>query len=114
MKVAAYCKVNLYLKVLDQRPDGYHDLITVFQTVSLCDALEFIYESDDEGVSLSLSPTSSITVPVDDTNLVIKSLKFLKSYADRGVKGVKIRLDKRIPVGAGLGGGSADAAATLV
>jgi 4-diphosphocytidyl-2-C-methyl-D-erythritol kinase len=114
MKVAAYCKVNLYLKVLDQRPDGYHELVTVFQTVSLFDTLEFFYESDGEDLSLSLAPTSSIKVPVDNTNLVIKSLKFLKRYADRDVKSVKIRLDKQIPVGAGLGGGSADAAAALV
>lgn len=113
MKVVAraHAKINLDLRVLGTRPDGFHELRTVFQAIALCDTLEcmpregpFLIECDAAGV------------PLDASNLVWKAAQALWSAARRpgSIKDVVIRLHKRIPLQAGLGGGSADAAATLV
>ncbi|MCD6385871.1 4-(cytidine 5'-diphospho)-2-C-methyl-D-erythritol kinase [Candidatus Sumerlaeota bacterium] len=118
MLVKAYAKINLYLRVLGRRPDGYHNITTIYQTVDLADRLEFTFTSPDDSSLhsplLSLSPDSSFDVPTDESNLIIIAVKFLEKYADTKCKGLKIMLSKQIPIGAGLGGGSADAAATLV
>ena len=106
MKFKAPAKINLYLEVIRRRKDGYHDIETIMQTVSLFDELCFSRRS--EGVSLKCSkPELS-----GENNLVFKAAKLL---IDRlKVKtGVNIILKKRIPSGAGLGGGSSDAAAAL-
>ena len=101
----AYAKVNLTLEILGKRRDGYHDLLSVMQTVNLFD-------------TVTLSKADSIVVECDDSdidaddNLATKAAIELKKRA--GVsEGAKISVAKRIPVSAGLGGGSADAAATL-
>ena len=101
----AYAKVNLTLEILGKRRDGYHDLLSVMQTVNLFD-------------TVTLSKADSIAVECDDSdidaddNLATKAAIELKKRA--GVsEGAKISVAKRIPVSAGLGGGSADAAATL-
>jgi 4-diphosphocytidyl-2-C-methyl-D-erythritol kinase len=103
----ASAKVNLSLEVLGKRPDGYHELATVLQAVDLSDRLTF-----EEADSLVLE-TSASGVPTDDTNLVLRAASLLRDVAavDRGAR---IILEKRIPVAAGLGGGSSDAAATLL
>ena len=107
MSLTAAAKVNLALEILGKRADGYHELATVMQTVDLADRL--ILEDADELALTSSSPD----VPVDESNLAMRAAVALRDAA--GVEhGVRIRLDKRIPVAAGLGGGSSDAAAVLL
>lgn len=103
----AAAKVNLALEVLGKRPDGYHEIVTVLQAVDLSDRLVL---EDAEVLELSASAPD---VPTDGTNLALRAARALREAA--GVaRGVRITLDKRIPVAAGLGGGSTDAAAALV
>jgi 4-diphosphocytidyl-2-C-methyl-D-erythritol kinase len=102
------CKVNLLLNILGKRPDGFHELETVMQPVNLCDDLTF--ERAQSGIALSCSDKS---LPVDGGNLVFRAAeKFFSAAAISG--GVKIHLEKRIPLAAGLGGGSGNAATTLL
>ena len=101
----AYAKLNLTLEVIRKRTDGYHDLATILQTVDLHDTLEF---SPGEGIELECSDASIL----DNDNLVIRSAEAIQKFAGTD-QGAIISLHKRIPVSAGLGGGSADAAATL-
>jgi 4-diphosphocytidyl-2-C-methyl-D-erythritol kinase len=99
-------KVNLVLEVLGKRPDGYHELSTVMQAVDLFDRLTV------ETAGTITLETSEAALPTDDRNLVVRAARLLRETA--GVDaGARIVLDKRIPVAAGLGGGSSDAAATL-
>ena len=98
MEVRAHAKINWALRVTGKRADGYHDIETVFQTISLHDTLMF---SASDRLTLTCDDP---TIPIDDTNLVMR--------AARG-HNVAIALHKRIPAGGGLGGGSSDAAATL-
>lgn len=100
-------KVNLTLEVLGKRADGYHEIATVMQAVGLSDRL-VLEEADD--VELRVSAPD---VPADDGNLVVRAARALRAAAGTS-RGARLALDKRIPVAAGLGGGSADAAATLV
>lgn len=103
----AAAKINLTLEVLGRRTDGYHEIATVMQTVDLSDRL--VVEDADV---LELRTTAS-DVPTDGTNLALRAAAALRDGA--GVsRGARITLEKRIPVAAGLGGGSADAAAVLV
>jgi 4-diphosphocytidyl-2-C-methyl-D-erythritol kinase len=104
--VQASAKVNLALDVLGKRPDGYHEIATVMQTVDLFDRL--ILEA---APTLSLE-TDDPALPTDERNLIVRAAMLVREGA--GVRsGARIRLRKRIPVAAGLGGGSSDAAATL-
>jgi 4-diphosphocytidyl-2-C-methyl-D-erythritol kinase len=113
------CKINLFLEVLGKRPDGYHDLDTVMLGVDLCDELT-LRAQPQPAIELTLEETSAIlpdpstpSIPTDDRNLVVRALKRLQ--ASLGIQqGARVTLTKRIPVQAGLGGGSADAAAALV
>lgn len=99
-------KVNLALEVLGKRDDGYHELATVLQAVDLFDRLTV--ETADS-IRLEIDDPA---LPTDEGNLVVRAVKLLQK--ETGVEaGARIRLDKRIPVAAGLGGGSSDAAATL-
>lgn len=104
LKVAA--KINPFLQIVAERPDGYHDLRLVFQSVGIWDYLE-------------LSPSPDITLvcdhphlPTDRSNLALKAAYLLQSKFPG--QGVNIKLTKQIPIGAGLGGGSADCAGVLV
>ena len=99
-------KVNLALEVLGKRDDGYHEIATVMQAVDLCDRLTV--ETAD---TLSLV-VSDPALPTDDGNLIVRAAARLGEAAG-ATKGARITLDKHIPVAAGLGGGSSDAAATL-
>jgi 4-diphosphocytidyl-2-C-methyl-D-erythritol kinase len=102
------CKVNLLLNILGRRADGFHQLETVMQPVNVCDELAF--ERGAHGVQLSCSDT---TLPVDARNLVFRAAaNFLAAAKISG--GVKIQLEKKIPLAAGLGGGSGNAATTLL
>lgn len=107
ISLKAPAKINLFLEVLGKRNDGYHELETVMQEIDLVDSLEF--EEIDEGIKLECENSS---IPLNENNLVYKAAELV--LRECGIKkGVAIRLEKRIPVGAGLGGGSSDAAATL-
>lgn len=106
--VLAPAKINLFLRVLRSRPDGYHDIETIFQAIDLYD--ELILERT-EGPSI-------IEVPgfpglETDANLVVKAREWIERYEGRSLS-VRMRLAKRIPMAAGLGGGSSDAAAALM
>src|SRR5256885_14128979 len=102
----AAAKVNLVLEVLGKRGDGYHELVTVMQAVDLSDRVTL----EDADV---LELTSSPGVPADGSNLALRAATALREAA--GVtRGARITLDKRIPVAAGLGGGSTDAAGVLL
>ncbi len=107
MEIQAHGKVNLYLDVLGRRPDGFTNIETVFQTVSLHDTLTF--ELQNTGASLTCSDPS---LEVDPSNLVLRAAALLRSRTGCD-KGVRIHLEKCIPVAGGMAGGSVDAAATL-
>jgi 4-diphosphocytidyl-2-C-methyl-D-erythritol kinase len=101
-------KVNLLLNILGKRPDGFHELETVMQPVRLCDRLTF----ERRGATVELS-CSDATLPVDSDNLVHRAATGFLQAAKTG-DGVRIHLEKRIPRAAGLGGGSGNAATTLL
>ena len=103
----APAKLNLFLHIIGRRPDGYHNLQTLFQFLDYGDQLTFT--ALDEGVELV---TDLAGVPVAD-NLVMKAIRLLQQ-ASGCRSGVRIVLDKRLPMGAGLGGGSSDAATALL
>lgn len=107
LKYKAYAKVNLALEVLGLRPDGYHEVQTVLQTVSLADELTFQLA---EGLSVS---TDHPAVPNDERNLVLRAGQALQQKFGLH-RGARVAIKKRIPVGGGLGGGSSDAACALV
>ncbi len=106
-RVGALAKINLDLRVLEKRPDGYHELRTIFHTISLADSLE-----------IAFTPGGQTTVELQDAlgipdNLAGRAARLaLEAMGARGH--VRMRLAKRIPMGAGLGGGSSDAAAVLL
>jgi 4-diphosphocytidyl-2-C-methyl-D-erythritol kinase len=108
MRYRSYAKINLYLDVLDRRPDGFTNIETVFQTVSLYDELEF--EPAQPGIALTCTNPD---LPTDERNLVYRAAELLRGFAGDAA-GVRITLRKRIPVAAGLAGGSGNAAATLL
>ncbi|QUB76296.1 MULTISPECIES: 4-(cytidine 5'-diphospho)-2-C-methyl-D-erythritol kinase [Prevotella] len=104
------CKINLGLNIVAKRPDGYHDLETVFYPVPLCDALE-IKKMDDEFPSptpIDLKITGNVVECNESKNLVVKAYRLLAQ--DYKLPRIHAHLVKRIPTQAGLGGGSADAA----
>lgn len=106
IRVTAYAKVNFYLEITGKRPDGYHLLDTLFQTISLGDRLT-VKAAD----SLVLT-CSDPSLPTGDDNLVMRAAVRLRDYLKES-RGAAIHLEKRVPMGAGLGGGSSDAAAVL-
>lgn len=105
----AYAKLNLTLDVLGKREDGYHDLCSVMQTVSLCDEIEI---DMDTGKPWRLACDAE-GIPCDARNLAWKAAKVYCEEMGKDPKGLEIRIRKRIPSQAGMGGGSADAAAVL-
>ena len=102
MHVLSCAKINWSLRITGKRPDGFHELETVFQAISLCDELTF---REAERLSLTCDDPS---IPVDDSNLVLRAARAVEAGP------VAIELRKRIPAGGGLGGGSSNAAATLL
>jgi 4-diphosphocytidyl-2-C-methyl-D-erythritol kinase len=112
IRIPAYAKVNLRLEVLGKRADGYHELRTVFQTVSLHDTLEF-RSSRRPGIALEIQGNESLAKEAVEKNLVYRAVDALRRES-RIRPGVEITLQKEIPAGRGLGGGSSDAAAALL
>jgi 4-diphosphocytidyl-2-C-methyl-D-erythritol kinase len=108
INVPAFAKINLGLRVHGRRLDGYHEISTVFQTITLRDTLSFQATTDGK-LGLVCSDPS---IPADDSNLVLRAASALRERY--GVSdGARVELEKLIPAGGGLGGGSADAAVTL-
>lgn len=105
----AFAKVNLTLDVLGKRPDGYHDLKSVMQTLSIRDDIEIDVDTGKPWKLLCTDPA----VPADERNLAWKAAKVYFEATDKETSGLEIRITKRIPMEAGLGGGSADAGAVL-
>jgi 4-diphosphocytidyl-2-C-methyl-D-erythritol kinase len=108
----APAKLNLYLRVLGRRPDGFHDLDTLIVPLSLADRVTVV--SPDEGaIRVGVTGAASSGVPADQANLAGRAVEALRQALGRPDFGARIDIEKRIPIGAGLGGGSADAAAVL-
>ena len=107
ISLKAPAKVNLFLEILGKRDDGFHEIETIMQEIDLADSLQF--EETQEGVTLECNDKN---IPANQDNLVCKAANLI--LEECGIrKGVIINLEKNIPVGAGLGGGSSDAATTL-
>ncbi|NTU59157.1 MAG: 4-(cytidine 5'-diphospho)-2-C-methyl-D-erythritol kinase [Chlorobiaceae bacterium] len=106
LSVKACAKINLGLLITGRRPDGYHTLETVFAPIEWHDTIDFTVS---DGIDMECT---NMELPVDDSNLCIRAARALKEFAGADA-GVSIRLVKQVPFGAGLGGGSSDAAATL-
>ena len=109
LRLESPAKVNLRLEILKKREDGYHEIRTVLQKISLHDTIFF---SLTEGNKISIT-TDHPNLPVGGSNLAYKAAQTILSYSDYR-KGISIHIDKRIPLGAGLGGGSSNAATTLM
>lgn len=109
VRVSAPAKVNLILRVLDRRSDGYHNLWSLMHTVGVEDDLQIRLRPDSAGIRLHCDDP---VLPTDGRNLVVRAAGVMLERAGLSV-GLDMRLVKRIPVSAGLGGGSSDAAATM-
>ena len=109
--MSAHAKVNLFLRVLGNRDDGYHEIETVLVPISLADHVSV---EPADALTVSLTGPVAAEVPKDDANLALRAARVLAAEAGGDASGARITIDKTIPVAAGLGGGSADAAATLL
>lgn len=106
-QIKAYAKVNLGLDVVRRLPNGYHQVKMVMQSVDLCD--ELLLEKTESGIFLT---TDSDVLPMDENNLIYKAARLMRETY--GLKeGIRIHLHKRIPIAAGMAGGSTDAAAAM-
>lgn len=105
----AYAKINISLDVTGKRPDGYHDMLMVMQSVTLCDELSLTLS--DDGVCRAECDLRF--VPSDERNLAVKAAMLFFEHCGMSETGVRIVMRKHIPVGAGMAGGSSDAAAVL-
>jgi 4-diphosphocytidyl-2-C-methyl-D-erythritol kinase len=112
VRIPAFAKINLRLDILGRRPDGYHELRTIFQTVSLRDDLR-LRASRRPGISLSIQGNTILSQEPFEKNLVYRAVDALR-HELKIRPGVEIQLQKTIPAGRGLGGGSSDAAAALL
>jgi 4-diphosphocytidyl-2-C-methyl-D-erythritol kinase len=107
--IEAPCKINLHLKVGDKRPDGFHNLESIFACLAFSDSLSFEIAGKDGNCSFEMIGGN---IP-PEKNLVFRAVSLFREKSGFN-KGLRIYLDKRIPVGAGLGGGSSDAASSLL
>lgn len=104
----AYGKINLSLDVLGRRENGYHEVSMIMQTVGIYDTIS-LSKIDGDGIRLTASTKE---LPLDDNNIVYKAIRLIKE--EYGIEtGVSVHIEKQLPIAAGMGGGSADAAATL-
>jgi 4-diphosphocytidyl-2-C-methyl-D-erythritol kinase len=112
VRIPAFAKINLRLEILGRRPDGYHELRTIFQTVSLHDELK-LRRSKSPGILLRVDGNAALSKEPVEKNLVYRAVAAVRAeLKDEG--GVEIELKKKIPAGRGLGGGSSDAAAAML
>lgn len=112
IRVPAYAKVNLRLEILGKRADGFHELRTIFQTISLYDEIR-LRLSRKPGISLSIQGNQTLAAEPERKNLVYRAVEAVRRDTKRK-PGVEIELWKAIPAGRGLGGGSSDAAAAML
>jgi len=111
IKIPSYAKINLILRILGKRPDGYHTLQTVLQTIDLQDQLTFEFEAATTfDINLKLSDPQ---IPSDESNLIHRACQAFHKIHPLKHR-VNIKVEKRIPIQSGLGGGSSNAAATLI
>jgi len=111
VRLPAFAKINLCLHVLGRRSDGYHELRTIFQAISLHDTLDLSFSPS--GPDRIVLETNDPSLPLGPENLVYRAVEAIRQ--ELGIKGViRVGLEKRIPVARGLGGGSSDAAAALI
>jgi 4-diphosphocytidyl-2-C-methyl-D-erythritol kinase len=112
----AYGKLNLYLDVLEKRNDGFHDIITLFQTMNICDDV-IITENGGKDISFSYSYEEDIPFKPelnwDKTNTVYKAIKAIEKYTGKKIKGYDIHITKKLPPESGFGGASSDAAVVI-
>jgi 4-diphosphocytidyl-2-C-methyl-D-erythritol kinase len=108
LTLPSFAKINWTLEILGKRPDGYHEVRTLLQTVSAAD--EMTFELTEQGISVLCDHPD---VPCDETNLAYRAAKSLRDFTGLD-KGVRIHIAKRLPVAAGLGGGSGNGAVTLI
>lgn len=109
LRLPAPAKLNLFLHITGQRPDGYHELQTIFQFLDLADQLDFTLRSDGQ----ILLENQLVEVEQED-NLIWKAAQALQPFRQNSLQGVSIRVSKNLPLGGGLGAGSSDAATTLL
>jgi 4-diphosphocytidyl-2-C-methyl-D-erythritol kinase len=125
LKVAAPAKLNLFLEVLGKRSDGYHEIETLMVPVAIFDSLTLQPRTDGQlrltcrmaaegATNESGDSSNSDAIPLDGRNLIVRSLELLRRHAGSEIFGADIHLEKRIPMAAGMAGGSSDAAATLL
>ena len=109
--LSAPAKINLTLDVVRRRPDGYHDLEMIMHEINLHDTLTFSVDTQDDKTEIILT-SDDTDMPTDETNLIYKGAKMF--FDKTGISAsARIHVCKNIPMGAGLGGGSTDAAGTL-
>ncbi|KAA8732811.1 4-(cytidine 5'-diphospho)-2-C-methyl-D-erythritol kinase [Acinetobacter qingfengensis] len=108
LHVASPAKLNLFLHITGRRENGYHELQTIFQLIDLCDELSFQYNEDD---LIQIKGLDHVEL---ENNLIYRAAMQLKPFRQHGTMGCHIQLKKTIPMGAGLGGGSSNAATTLL
>jgi len=117
LTLLAPAKLNLTFHILGKRPDGYHDVLTLLTTIDLCDTLMFDFVPAEKN-TVKLANTSDTTLcdfPLDDSNLITQAANLFWSSVPRlSPVRLEVSVQKKIPIGAGLAGGSADAAATLI
>jgi 4-diphosphocytidyl-2-C-methyl-D-erythritol kinase len=106
-------KVNLQLSVGPREPDGFHNLVTVFQAISIYDEVTIRKSEPGSGISISIVGDHILGVPADDTNLAVKAAQLLAQRHEFKID-IHIEVNKAIPVAGGMAGGSADAAAVIV
>ena len=112
VRIPALAKINLRLEILGKRADGFHELRTIFQTISLQDEL-VLRESKQPGISLTILGDAALSAESAQKNLVYRAVEILRRELEIR-RGVEIELNKKIPAGRGLGGGSSNAAAALL
>jgi 4-diphosphocytidyl-2-C-methyl-D-erythritol kinase len=112
VKIRAFAKINFRLEILGKRPDGYHELRTIFQTVSLHDELK-LRRSKSAGIALRVEGNAALSGEPVEKNLVYRAVAAVRAEL-KDESGVEIELKKKIPAGRGLGGGSSDAAAAMI
>ena len=110
LTLPSFAKINWHLRILGKRPDGYHEVVTVLQMISLCDELTFIVDRQEGPITLTCDDPS---IPTDNTNLIIRAANLLRDSYQQAY-GAEIALTKRIPAQGGLGGASSNAAVTLM
>ena len=108
IRVPSPAKLNLFLHITGRRENGYHELQTIFQLIDLCDWMEFTPISNQ---SISIAGLSEVSL---EQNLIYRAMMMLKPYVKNEKLGIHVNIEKNIPMGAGLGGGSSNAATALL